>query len=182
MTPCFDTEICFFCPGFACLTIFQPCLSVHQSDRLVVQAFKARSQAQNCRNVSLSPRSSTHTSKMLISLTVGKVDAGVAVLLTQDKRLVCTLPAHRTRRNSWPSLHTIKRLTGARSSFPLSYCLLTFPPEVSSTSPSPATLPLNRNPKLLFWRFRMRSTAPLVNPSPQHPSFAVEMLPRHQLS
>ena len=26
---------------------------------------------------------------MLISLTVGKVDAGVAVLLTQDKRLVC---------------------------------------------------------------------------------------------
>lgn len=25
---------------------------------------------------------------MLISLTVGKVDAGVAVLLTQDKRLV----------------------------------------------------------------------------------------------
>jgi hypothetical protein len=31
---------------------------------------------------------------MLISLTVGKVDAGVAVLLTQDKRLVRTLPAH----------------------------------------------------------------------------------------
>jgi hypothetical protein len=28
---------------------------------------------------------------MLISLTVGKVDAGVAVLLTQDKRLVCAL-------------------------------------------------------------------------------------------
>jgi hypothetical protein len=26
--------------------------------------------------------------RMLISLTVGKVDAGVAVLLTQDKRLV----------------------------------------------------------------------------------------------
>lgn len=26
---------------------------------------------------------------MLISLTVGKVDAGVAVLLTEDKRLVC---------------------------------------------------------------------------------------------
>jgi len=25
---------------------------------------------------------------MLVSLTVGKVDAGVAVLLTQDKRLV----------------------------------------------------------------------------------------------
>ena len=27
---------------------------------------------------------------MLISLTVGKVDAGVAVLLTEDKRLVST--------------------------------------------------------------------------------------------
>jgi hypothetical protein len=27
---------------------------------------------------------------MLVSLTVGKVDAGVAVLLTEDKRLVCT--------------------------------------------------------------------------------------------
>lgn len=26
---------------------------------------------------------------MLVSLTVGKVDAGVAVLLTEDKRLVC---------------------------------------------------------------------------------------------
>ena len=26
--------------------------------------------------------------KMLVSLTVGKVDAGVAVLLTEDKRLV----------------------------------------------------------------------------------------------
>lgn len=30
------------------------------------------------------------TYNMLISLTVGKVDAGVAVLLTQDKRLVRT--------------------------------------------------------------------------------------------
>ena len=31
---------------------------------------------------------------MLISLTVGKVDAGVAVLLTEDKRLVKTLLLH----------------------------------------------------------------------------------------
>lgn len=30
------------------------------------------------------------TSTMLVSLTVGKVDAGVAVLLTEDKRLVCS--------------------------------------------------------------------------------------------
>lgn len=30
---------------------------------------------------------------MLVSLTVGKVDAGVAVLLTEDKRLVRSLTA-----------------------------------------------------------------------------------------
>jgi hypothetical protein len=30
----------------------------------------------------------THRRAMLVSLTVGKVDAGVAVLLTEDKRLV----------------------------------------------------------------------------------------------
>lgn len=28
---------------------------------------------------------------MLVSLTVGKVDAGVTVLLTPDKRLVCLM-------------------------------------------------------------------------------------------
>lgn len=33
---------------------------------------------------------------MLVSLTVGKVDAGVTVLLTPDKRLVCLA--------SWPVL------------------------------------------------------------------------------
>jgi hypothetical protein len=32
---------------------------------------------------------------MLIQLTVGKVDAGVAVLLTEDKRLVGSLPSSR---------------------------------------------------------------------------------------
>lgn len=31
---------------------------------------------------------------MLVSLTVGKVDAGVAVLLTEDKRLVRILHFH----------------------------------------------------------------------------------------
>lgn len=36
---------------------------------------------------------------MLFSLTVGKVDAGVAVLLTQDKRLVSSvLPTYYTHR------------------------------------------------------------------------------------
>lgn len=33
----------------------------------------------------------THIAAMLVSLTVGKVDAGVAVLLTEDKRLVCSM-------------------------------------------------------------------------------------------
>lgn len=32
-----------------------------------------------------------HRITMLFSLTVGKVDAGVAVLLTEDKRLVCAI-------------------------------------------------------------------------------------------
>lgn len=39
---------------------------------------------------------------MLVSLTVGKVDAGVAVLLTEDKRLV--RPPMRPRHRS-PALH-----------------------------------------------------------------------------
>jgi hypothetical protein len=36
------------------------------------------------------------TLKMLVSLTVGKVDAGVAVLLTEDKRLVSISHPHAT--------------------------------------------------------------------------------------
>lgn len=42
------------------------------------------------------------TRAMLVSLTVGKVDAGVAVLLTEDKRLV--RPPMRPRHRS-PALH-----------------------------------------------------------------------------
>lgn len=34
------------------------------------------------------------TDTMLVSLTVGKVDAGVTVLLTPDKRLVCSAMSH----------------------------------------------------------------------------------------
>jgi hypothetical protein len=46
---------------------------------------------------------------MLVSLTVGKVDAGVAVLLTEDKRLVCAqippmLPDSSTLRELVPTL------------------------------------------------------------------------------
>ena len=49
---------------------------------------QGRSQLES-QQISLPQETSQHrTSTMLISLTVGKVDAGVAVLLTQDKRLV----------------------------------------------------------------------------------------------
>ena len=41
---------------------------------------------------------------MLVSLTVGKVDAGVAVLLTEDKRLVRPPMRHRHRHCN-PALH-----------------------------------------------------------------------------
>ena len=40
---------------------------------------------------------------MLVSLTVGKVDAGVAVLLTEDKRLVDT---HSTQQPAEPSANS----------------------------------------------------------------------------
>lgn len=50
---------------------------------------------------------------MLISLTVGKVDAGVAVLLTEDKRLVRPLLV------LWPqSLRSHPPLLSRRSSQP----------------------------------------------------------------
>ena len=46
------------------------------------------------------------TRAMLVSLTVGKVDAGVAVLLTEDKRLVRPPMRHRHRhRHRSPALH-----------------------------------------------------------------------------
>jgi hypothetical protein len=38
--------------------------------------------------ISSSIHERNNSSTMLVSLTVGKVDAGVAVLLTEDKRLV----------------------------------------------------------------------------------------------
>lgn len=41
---------------------------------------------------------------MLVSLTVGKVDAGVAVLLTEDKRLVCSHILNFQGANHAPSL------------------------------------------------------------------------------
>jgi chitin biosynthesis protein CHS5 len=60
---------------------------------------------------------------MLISLTVGKVDAGVAVLLTQDKRLVHSLK-HISLKNK------INKLTDIQIEFPS----ILLPPNISSGS------------------------------------------------
>jgi hypothetical protein len=46
----------------------------------------------------------TFAPKMLVSLTVGKVDAGVAVLLTEDKRLVSPSMPLSAQRNPSASL------------------------------------------------------------------------------
>jgi hypothetical protein len=57
---------------------------------------------------------------MLVSLTVGKVDAGVAVLLTQDNRLVSS--------NPWspaPYSPDIDDLNFCRTSIANKYALLT---------------------------------------------------------
>ena len=49
------------------------------------------------------------TSTMLVSLTVGKVDAGVAVLLTEDKRLVgtCCRPPSLPLCRRIPAIHRV---------------------------------------------------------------------------
>jgi chitin biosynthesis protein CHS5 len=62
---------------------------------------------------------------MLISLTVGKVDAGVAVLLTEDKRLVCNTP--HTVASCWP---TSRYLTPTQIEFPS----ILLPPSITSGS------------------------------------------------
>jgi hypothetical protein len=62
-------------------------------------------------------------------LTVGKVDAGVAVLLTQDKRLVCALPARSSGSNPQPisSRATTKLLQ-------IEFPSILLPPNISSGS------------------------------------------------
>ena len=51
---------------------------------------------------------------MLVSLTVGKVDAGVAVLLTQDNRLVSSQPLVASHPPQTMRLHaTFRKVTNA---------------------------------------------------------------------
>ena len=66
-----------------------------------------------------------------------------------------------------------------RLNSPLSSCLPTFPLEASSISPSHATSPQSRNPKLRSSRSKTPFTPPSANPNPQHPSSAAEMPPKH---
>ena len=63
-----------------------------------------------------------HNPTMLVSLTVGKVDAGVAVLLTEDKRLVCA-----QLRCSIPVLPALRSLPARRSNSPRFFSPQTFP-------------------------------------------------------
>lgn len=65
----------------------------------------------------------SETQIMRVSLTVGKVDAGVAVLLTDDKRLVRLLRAS----------NCVMSNESDRSNFPLYYSLRTFTQAASST-------------------------------------------------
>ena len=65
---------------------------------------------------------------MLISLTVGKVDAGVAVLLTQDKRLVSPL------RSANPLCQTPCKIWGTDSCQQIEFPSILLPPTISSGS------------------------------------------------
>ena len=62
---------------------------------------------------------------MLVSLTVGKVDAGVAVLLTQDKRLVRTLRAQTNQPPLRPSVN---------NTYQIEFPSILLPPNISSGS------------------------------------------------
>jgi len=63
------------------------------------------------------------TDSMLISLTVGKVDAGVAVLLTEDKRLVSSTRAPVPTYPIPPNEHPNTDSDTPRSNFPPSFSL-----------------------------------------------------------
>ncbi len=117
--------------------------------------------------------------EMLISLTVGKVDAGVAVLLTEDKRLASVHCS-----THWIVLKAILQqawLIGSRSNSRPSSCLLQYLQAPLSTSRFLEILPRrphHRSPSRLSSRRFSPPTAsnPLV---PQ--SFAAAMLPKHPL-
>lgn len=126
-------------------------------------------------------------SNMLVSLTVGKVDAGVAVLLTQDNRLVSSIsiPTHLQQAIDARACTILPQnnplffqsspdtqLTRPRSNFPPSFSPATSRPVVSSTSPSRATTQPNPPVPPTSSRSKNASSIPTAS-RPPHPRFSV---------
>lgn len=110
---------------------------------------------------------------MLVSLTVGKVDAGVTVLLTPDKRLVSLTCSHT---NMLLGICFLYRLAGIssttnkepRSNFRQSSSHRTSPLGPSSTLPSRATQLPSPLPRSASKPYKTRSTTPSALHSPPH--------------
>lgn len=123
---------------------------------------------------------------MLVSLTVGKVDAGVTVLLTPDKRLVSLTCNHANMLLgicfsyclAGNSTTTNKEL---RSNFHQSSFHLTSPLVPSSTLRSRATQLPSPLPKSAFKPYKTRSTTPSALRSPPHHPYDAAM-PHRPLS
>lgn len=118
--------------------------------------------------------------EMLISLTVGKVDAGVAVLLTEDKRLAS---AHCS--THWTVLKDILQhpwLIRFRSNSRPSSCLLRYLQAPLSTSPFLAILPRRPHHKSLSRLSSHRFSPPTASNPLVPQSSAAAMLPRRPLS
>lgn len=120
---------------------------------------------------------------MLVSLTVGKVDAGVTVLLTPDKRLVRSLSSSPNQSQSppgKPANHSFQ--TPSRSNSPRSFSRLTSPLDPLSTSKSPVTRAPSRRLSSPSAPFKNRSSKLSAPPSPSHLVYVVAMPPRRVLS
>ena len=117
------------------------------------------------------------TGTMLVSLTVGKVDAGVAVLLTQDKRLVSLYSSSIAWSMTIPPVKPLPLLANhpaSRSNSPRSSSRPTSPRAASSTSPSPATSNPNAKPPTPSTRCNRPSSAPSASARRPRPSCAAE--------
>ena len=126
------------------------------------------------------------TSTMLVSLTVGKVDAGVAVLLTEDKRLVCPLDHERFQQllptAQAPPCDLLANSEPKRRSSSLLSCYLPiFRPEALSISPLRVITSQNPRPRQPSINSSLPSSEPLGSTHPQPPYFAVEMPRRLRL-
>ncbi len=118
--------------------------------------------------------------EMLISLTVGKVDAGVAVLLTEDKRLASVHCS-----THWTALKAILQqawLIGLRSSSRPSSYLLQYLQAPLSTSPFLEILPRRPHHKSPSRLYSRRSSPPTASNPLVLQSSAAAMLPRHPSS